>query len=329
LILVASITEKKWTEVWTQPVPVTSQNIADAKSFADWLALWFAQNIGSPNADPGETSLLRWHLVADAELVDVTHVNPVAAPPPESESPDALAVERLRGVLSWEYPQLAATRQKAKASVTELRRAAEELDAEAEPVFISPSIAPRMLKSKTGSSKLNASEIGTAHHKFLQHVALENMNDLPAEAARLVRENFLSAEESAALDLAALAQFWDSELGLKIRRHAQNVRRELPFTARFSPAKIAGITGQSPELGMESEFVIVQGVADLVVLWPTEIWLVDFKTDAVRADELVEKVRTYTPQLQLYAAALEQIFSDKKVTVRALHFLSLGQTERV
>ncbi len=79
---------------------------------------------------------------------------------------------------------------------------------------------------------------------------------------------------------------------------------------------------------MADEFVIVQGVADLVVLQPREIWLVDFKTDEVAAGALAGKVTLYAPQLRLYAAALEKIFA-RKVTLRALHFLAAGRTEEV
>ena len=79
---------------------------------------------------------------------------------------------------------------------------------------------------------------------------------------------------------------------------------------------------------MEDEFVVVQGVADLAVILPAEIWLVDFKTDAVGKKDLPEKVNVYRPQLQLYAAALEKVF-NRKVTLRALHFLALPQTVEV
>jgi len=65
-----------------------------------------------------------------------------------------------------------------------------------------------------------------------------------------------------------------------------------------------------------------------VVLLPAEIWLVDFKTDDVRAGELEMKKRLYEPQLRLYAAALEKIFS-RKVTQRALHFLAAQRTVEV
>jgi ATP-dependent helicase/nuclease subunit A len=228
--------------------------------------------------------------------------------------------------LEWNYPALAATKRKAKSSVTALRREADELDDEAE--TFSPRPKSEKRKAKSGNTKLSAADIGKAHHKFLQHVALDKTDALVAEAEQLVRGNYLSADERAVLDLGALGKFWSSELGKKISTHAVSVRRELPFTARFSPAEIAAITGKKAEASLENEFIVVQGVADLAVILPDEIWLVDFKTDAVSARDLPEKIKTYQPQLQLYAAALEKIFT-RKVTLRALHFLAAGQTKTV
>ena len=71
----------------------------------------------------------------------------------------------------------------------------------------------------------------------------------------------------------------------------------------------------------------MQGVADLVVLLPEEIWLVDFKTDEVRAGELPEKIKIYAPQLKLYARALEKIYS-RPVTACWLHFLGGAEPGR-
>jgi ATP-dependent helicase/nuclease subunit A len=76
---------------------------------------------------------------------------------------------------------------------------------------------------------------------------------------------------------------------------------------------------------LEDEFVVVQGVADLAVLLPEEIWLVDFKTDEIRKDELPDRIKAYTPQLKLYAIALEKIYS-RPVTARWLHFLAARTT---
>ena len=175
---------------------------------------------------------------------------------------------------------------------------------------------------------MSAADTGTAHHKFFQHVSLKNAGELAAladEAERLEREKVLSADERGVLDLKAVAAFWNSEAGQKIRQQAANVKRELAFTAKFSPAELAEIAGIKSEAGLEKEFVVVQGVADLVVLLPDEIWLVDFKTDAVQVGDLPEKIKTYTPQLKLYASALAKIYS-RPVTNCWLHFLAVSKT---
>jgi ATP-dependent helicase/nuclease subunit A len=343
LILSATITEKKWETLWSQPEPVTPQKIADAKNFADWLGIWFsAPGSGVPASSQaqGETPLLRWRLVDDAEFFNgLTGTSGETvreddrdgsrgSSPHQLETLDEATAEKLRAILNWEYPQQAATRRKAKVSVTELRRAAEELDEEAEQVFTRPPFAGKNRRSQIANHKFSAVEYGTAHHKFLQHFALEKTGELAAEAERLVRENYLSADERAVLDLKALAAFWNSEPGKKTRANAETVRRELPFTARFNPAEIAEIKGEKPETGLEDEFIVVQGVADLVVLLPEEIWLVDFKTDEVGADELPVKTKLYAPQLKLYAGALAKIYS-RPVTNRWLHFLSAQKTMEI
>jgi ATP-dependent exoDNAse (exonuclease V) beta subunit len=104
-----------------------------------------------------------------------------------------------------------------------------------------------------------------------------------------------------------------------------NVKRELAFTAKFSPAELSEIIEKKSEAGLENEFVVVQGVADLAVLLPDEIWLLDFKTDEVRPDELPRKIKIYSPQLKLYANALAKIYS-RPATNCWLHFLSAQKT---
>ena len=351
LILSGAVTEKKWREKWTQPQPVTTQSIAGARSFADWVGLWFSiQSSVFKVHDATEGALpdLRWRLVVDAELANAEKADGGwRMAETELPAPDGKTKSKLRKMLEWQYEFDAATRRKAKSSVTELRRAAEELDDEAEPVFSLPfsgkwlarTLAPpgRTPHSALRTPHLTAAEAGIAHHKFLQHFALHKTGDratLETEARRLEREKVLSADERAVLDLEELADFWNSPPGRKIRAQSpDSVKRELPFTARFSPAELDSLVGSSrcdnrtPQRGVptSNEFVVVQGVADLVVLLPKEIWLADFKTDRVRADELAEKIKIYEPQLKLYAHALEKIYS-RPVTNRWLHFLSARRT---
>jgi ATP-dependent exoDNAse (exonuclease V) beta subunit len=72
----------------------------------------------------------------------------------------------------------------------------------------------------------------------------------------------------------------------------------------------------------------VQGVADLVVLLPQEIWIVDFKTDAADAGDLPEKTKSYAPQLKLYSRALGKIYA-RPATHCWLHFLFARETVAV
>jgi ATP-dependent helicase/nuclease subunit A len=310
--LTGGVTEKKWETLWNEPGAITPQKILAAKSYADWLGLWFAQNADS------KKELLVWRIADDAELAGENVAERSEA---KGELPglDDETKQKLKERLSWQYQFGAATIRAAKSSVTALRHQAEELADEAERFFS---------MRKISGAKLSAAAAGTAAHRFLQYFSFEGvagLNSLEAEAERLERENVLSADEREVLDLKTVAVFWNSEPGKKILEHAANVKRELAFTAKFSPAELSEITGTKSEAGLENEFVVVQGVADLVVLLPQEIWLVDFKTDEVRADGLPAKIKIYEPQLKLYASALVKIYS-RPVTNCWLHFLSVQKT---
>ena len=333
LILTAAIPKTKWELLWSKPGPITARAIVAAKSYADWLGLWFANNSvpgQASNATEGATPNLRWRLADELEFADEP-----ADKPREKDLPplDNKILQRLEKTLAWTYPFVGATERAAKASVTLLRRrATDEQDGEAEPVFPAakpvPALAPLQPGLRTG---LPAAHLGRAYHKFLQFVVLEKAGEidgLKSEAERLERENILSAEERPALNLGNIAGFWTSEKGRRILAQVSHVRRELAFTVRFSPVELQAIAGIESAAGLDDEFVVVQGVADLVVLLPEEIWLVDFKTDDIRRDGLADKVKGYAPQLKLYARALEKIYA-RPVTARWLHFLAAGRTEEI
>jgi ATP-dependent helicase/nuclease subunit A len=331
LILTGGITRKKWETLWAENGAVMPQNILAAKSYADWLGLWFARQPGASSEMQGTLTNLSWRIADDAELAgehaESREQTPEAGLPELNDE----MLRALREKLAWQYGFAAATQRVAKSSVTALRRQAAELDDEADPVFgfqFSAGRPVQNLESQIENPKLSAADTGTAHHKFLQHVSLKNIGSLAAleaEASRLAQEKILSAAERAVLDLPAVAAFWDSAAGQKICSQSANVKRELAFTAKFSPAELSEIIRAKSSPDLEHEFIVVQGVADLVVLLPKEIWLVDFKTDEVRADELAGKIKIYSPQLKLYACALAKIYSSP-VTNCWLHFLSTRKT---
>ncbi len=139
----------------------------------------------------------------------------------------------------------------------------------------------------------------------------------------MVENGSLSQDELACLDFDRLVEFWQSPTAREILSQQHYIRRELPFTARFDATDFADINPQfAPPPG---ESVIVQGVVDVAVIAPKEIWILDFKTDAASKADVETKVAQYRPQLLLYARALERIY-NRPVTKRWLQFLSIGKT---
>jgi ATP-dependent helicase/nuclease subunit A len=119
-----------------------------------------------------------------------------------------------------------------------------------------------------------------------------------------------------------------SKLGQRIREQKKYVHRELAFTARFTPAELAEMPGLVPDAGMEREAVLVQGVADLAMVAPKEIWLLDFKTDQLKPEELNSRAKMYERQVRLYAAALLRIY-QRPVTESWLYFFELNRAVAV
>jgi ATP-dependent exoDNAse (exonuclease V) beta subunit len=107
-----------------------------------------------------------------------------------------------------------------------------------------------------------------------------------------------------------------------------NVKRELAFTAKFSPKELDEILGTKSGMKLDGEFVVVQGVADLVVLLPKEIWIVDFKTDNLNVGDFQKKKLDYARQLKLYACALAKIYA-RPVMHCWLHFLKAQETVEI
>ncbi|MBP9901682.1 MAG: UvrD-helicase domain-containing protein [Verrucomicrobia bacterium] len=346
LILVGTTKRKADAVKWGRPASanISTGEVANARSLLDWLLLWLphATAQGDWTAErSGANDLLHWQIYDGSERV-FQETGGRDSTPPRAESTDepvpADAWDQLHSRLSWAYPFPAATTAAAKTSVTALRRRAMEDDVlEAEDW--SRESADRRLPAavrgpRTRRGKLGATEIGLAHHLFLEHVALDQTateSALRAEAERLRAAGLLATEQMVALDFAALANFWQSEIGRRICAEARNVKRELAFTARFDLVELGALLRSGPARSAPpapDEFVVVQGVADLVVRLPEEIWLVDFKTDAVTPAELPAKVDHYGPQLKLYTLALARIY-QRPVTECHLHFLTANKTVRV
>ena len=340
LILSASVSRRTFSHAWLQQSQPDLPALFGARSYSDWLGLWFSRNVGLAAKDrrEGATDLVRWFIHDYSELVNQAQP---ANELPEETNPilfDSEPWRKLEQRLSWQYPFSVATQEPAKTSVSALRRqAANEYQDDAARLFHGnesgfPILQQRQSNLGTlSASKLAAADIGLAYHQFLQLVCLDradNADALREEAGRLRDQGHLSPDQLAVIDYEALAHFWSSTLGQRIRAQRAFVHRELAFTVRFSPAELAALVGRPIHPGLEGELILVQGVADLAVIAPNEICLVDFKTDQLLSDELASRVKAYEPQVRLYANALSQIYR-RPVSESWLSFLTLKQTVAV
>ena len=311
-----------------------ARQILEAKSYLDWLGHWLPGATGHAAwTSSGQNSLLAWrvHEEDDGPAVD----RPAAPdrPTDSTESAELIdpgAISSLRQKLDWRYPFDRATREPAKTSVSTLRRRLRDAtDDEAKPLFPGARSKPQAAsRANAAGGELTAADRGTAHHAFLEMMSLDRVGssrELEAEAQRLEAEGVLSTEEVKALDLAAVAAFWQSDPGRRIFAHRVHVHREIPFLAGFRADDLAQLGLLAGAAELDGEFFVVQGFVDLAVILPTELWLVDFKTDAVRVTELEEKRSDYERQLKLYGLALQRIY-HRPVTALWLHFLALKQT---
>jgi ATP-dependent helicase/nuclease subunit A len=269
------------------------------------MAAGLAWRVHIPGASTAEAA-------DDAEPAD--EAGQVDSRPSEEE---LRALERR---VTWRYSFSAATKEPAKTSVSALRRRALE-DRDDEAVSWQP---------RGGSGGATGIDVGIAHHLLLETLSMAEAVDVAAlrvEARRLVSSGLISPAQHEALDLEAVAEFWRSPVGGRIRgQKPAVVHRELPFAARFTLKDLEELSLIQREHGAdpsEVEWVSVQGVVDLAVIRDDEIWVLDFKTD--RVIELTGKVEGYTPQLRLYALALERIYG-KPVTQVWLHFFAVRET---
>ena len=316
LILVGSVGQKKLDEGWSGLAGrgLGPTELSEAKTSLDWIGSWLA--LKHTDFVSGENELLSWRICDDVDIAGATTANSTTNLSPES-------LEKIRVRLDWSYAHCLATTRSAKTSVSALRK--ELSDEEAQP-FLKFGGAIKTSRVRAGVKILTAAESGSAHHAFLEQVQFDRVSDvagLRAEAQRMVENGSLSKDECASLNFDGLIEFWQSPTAHEILAQKQFIRRELPFTARFAASDFVDINPDfAPPAG---ESVVVQGVVDLAVITPKEIWILDFKTDAATKSDVDAKVAQYRSQLLLYARSLERIY-NRPVTKRWLQFLSIGKT---
>ena len=303
-----------------------------ANSFADWLR---AALLVHPNGGPLRRLAGNLELpFADTKSSIVIQIpEPDAIPAEETEAetellemPEAAAdpelVETLRQGFRWKYPAAELAAVPAKVSVTSIVHKAEQTTLE-RPAFL----------SKDG---LTAAEMGTALHAFLEHADFAALAEAKRggedalcaailnERQRQVDAQLTPPEIAEKLDIGKIRLFVEGEAFAKICG-AEQVLRELDFITALPAAAVLAAQGDAPETGTLAgdAQVLVQGIADLVLVYPDHLELLDYKTDRHKTE--ADFLRAYRAQLNLYALAIDKRFAPKKITYKGIYSFALNR----
>ena len=296
-----------------------------ANSFADWLraALLVHPDGGVLRQLSGNRELLfvqTESVMAIRVCDDAVQLAEEPDADTENEVPetDLALVEKLRQGFAWQYPAAALAQVPAKVSVTSIVHKAEQTTLE-RPGFL----------SKDG---LTAAEMGTALHAFLEHADFAQLaaakaagtldEAIPAERDRQVALQLTAPEIAEKLDAVCIRRFVESEAFAKICA-AEQVLRELPFITALPAGAVLAAQGHEALPAAADAQVLVQGIADLVLVYPDHLELLDYKTDRRKAES--DFLRAYRAQLNLYAIAIEKRFAPKKVTYKGIYSFALGK----
>ena len=295
-----------------------------ANSFADWLrAALLVHPFGGPLRRLAGDLELPFVFTESEITVSVQEAGPEPeASGPEPEQPaavpaDPALVAGLQEGFVWRYPAAELAAVPAKVSVTSIVHKAEQTTLE-RPAFL----------SRDG---LTAAEMGTALHAFLEHADFSALaaakaagrleEAILAERQRQVDRQLVAPEIAEKLDVSRIRRFVEGEAFAKICA-ADEVLRELAFITAL-PAE-AVLAAQGTEgVRAEGEQVLVQGIADLVLVYPDHLELLDYKTDRRKTE--ADFLRAYRAQLNLYALAIDKRFAPKKVTYKGICSLELGK----
>lgn len=163
---------------------------------------------------------------------------------------------------------------------------------------------------------LTGAERGTITHKALQRMELRVPFQPRQQLDRLVEQGILTPQEREGLDLEALETLGASS-ALAYIAGAERQLKEYPFITQVP----AGAVMEDKSQDYGDSCCLVQGVVDLILIFPdhAEIW--DWKTDRNKTRE--ELVESYRSQLWLYRYAMEKRL-NLPVTRCVIYSLTLG-----
>ncbi len=180
---------------------------------------------------------------------------------------------------------------------------------------------PDFAISHEDKETLTAAERGTANHNFMMLISVceHNIDSIFRELDEFRRKGLISDAQADVIDCNAVAEFFQSELGMRLKQ-SKLYLREQQFSCLL-PAKTLIYTESTEE-------IMVQGIIDCCFIEDDRWIIIDYKTDSIysfKDSEAIEYTmrERYKTQLELYAEALEKL-SGRKVAQAYIYLFNFG-----
>jgi len=261
--------------------------VLECESWAQWILYACAKSRNLKEAF--------LEFAVNGECCDDTNFDIRFAPDPQQpeETKDTVRsksnpelIEKIRKLSAYTYPYSEQTTIASKFSVSELSKAQGEVyDFETKPDFMHE-------QSMSGAQR------GTALHTFMQFAdykkAYENIED---ELERVFKLGLITERQRSVIDTQRLKTFFSSPLCSRIL-NADAVFREYKFMTGVDSVQFGGNAAAG-------DSVVLQGVADCVIVEGDSATIIDYKTDYVKTEtELTER---YSMQLSMYRQAIAKL----------------------
>jgi len=225
--------------------------------------------------------------------------------------------QKLKKALNYRYPHMAATVTPSKQTATDRKGRIKDAEA-AENADDSKNRDFAWRQPGFRSAEIRGKAYGNAIHAAMQYIRYENCTCSEAvknEINRLVEEKFLTPEQGIVVNCEKIARFFETDMGVKLRSGTPHLR-EFKFSILDNGSRYGD--------GLEEEQVLLQGVVDCALLEPDGITILDFKTDKVTEETVIQRAEYYRPQVQTYAEALCRIY-EMPIKGKYLYFFSLDR----
>lgn len=292
----------------------------DAICMGDWILLAAMQRTeaGELHAIGGKPAATRlgkypWSI----NVVQAPAVHEQSALQQTRQTMPENAVGVIKEALHYRYPYIMATSAPSKQTATD--RKGRIKDEEAAAKAQEKAVETRVWrKASFRDQSADGKTAGSATHAAMQYLRYESCESVSAveqEIGRLVQMGYLSQEQAKLVNCAQIRAFFDSELGSKLRGGAKHIR-EFKFSILDD--------GMNYAKDLEGEKILLQGVVDCALLEEDGITVIDFKTDHVNEDTIMERAEQYRHQVRLYADALRRIY-EMPVKAKYLYFFKMNR----